>query len=116
MTDANEQACVTEGEGTNIPRNTDGVRMFGDYMNPTVQRYGSTIVRTPLAVNNFELNASTIQLVQANAQFGGLPSKNSNQHLTNFMECCGTIKISGVSADEIKRRLFLFSLRDQARI
>ena len=67
MTDANEQTRLTEGEGTNAPRTTEGVRMFGEYMNPTAERYGSTIVRVPLAVNNFELNASTIQLVQSNA-------------------------------------------------
>src|SRR5436190_19408138 len=57
-----------------------------------------------------------IQLIQANAQFGGLHSEDSNQHLTNFLECCDIVKISGVSDDEIKRRLFSFSLRDQAKI
>ena len=116
MTDANEQTRLTEGEGTNAPRTTEGVRMFGDYMNPTTEGYGSAIVRTPLTVNSFELKASTIHLVQANAQFGGLPSEHSNQHLTNFLECCDTIKIHGVSDDEIKRRLFPFSLHNQAKI
>ena len=90
--------------------------MFGDYMNPTTDGYGSAIVRAPLAVNSFELKASMIHLIQANAQFGGLPSEDSNQHLTNFLECCDTVKISGVSDDEIRRRLFSFSLRDQAKI
>ena len=84
--------------------------MFGDYMNPTAKEYRSVIVRTPLTLNNFELKACTIQFVQNNAQFGRLPSKGSNQPLTNFLECYDTIKNNGVSADEIKRRLFPFSL------
>src|SRR4051812_11819487 len=61
------------------------------------------------------LQASTIGLIRDNAEFGGLPSEDSNQHLTNFLELCDTVKISGMSGDEIKRRLFPFSLRDHAR-
>ena len=115
MTDANEQTRLTEGEGTNTPGDAEGVRLFGDYMKPTTEGYGSAVVRSPLTVNHFELKASVIGLIKDNAQFSGLPSEDSNQHLSNFLELCDTVKISGVSGDEIKRRLFPFSLRDHAR-
>src|SRR4051812_49002171 len=115
MTYANERTRLIEGEVTNIPRDAEGVNMFGDYMKPTTEGYGSAVVRSPLTVNTFELKASTIGLIKDNAQFGGLPSEDSNQHLSNFLELCDTVKISGVSGDEIKRRLFPFSLRDHAQ-
>ena len=104
-----------ENEGTGAERNVE-TRKFGDYINPTTDGYGSAVVRSRLGVNNFELKPSFIQLIQNNAQFGGLPTEDSNQHITNFLELCDTIKINGVSEDEIRRRLFPFSLRDKARM
>src|SRR4051812_7988941 len=93
----------------------EGARMFADYITPTTEGYGSAVVRSPLTVNSFELKASTIGLIRDSAQFSGLPYEDSNQHLTNFLLLCDTVKISGVSGDKIKRRLFPFSLRDHAR-
>ena len=112
--ETNERPVVDVNERT---RNThmDGTRKFGEFINPTHEGYGSAIVRSPLTVNSFELKASVIQLVQNNTQFGGLPSEDSNQHITNFLEVCDTVKIGRVSNDEIRRRLFPFSLRDKAR-
>src|SRR4051812_26323389 len=105
----------TDETSTERKRNTpmDGSRKFGEFINPTHEGYGSSIVRSPLAVNNFEFKASTIQLIQNNTQFGRLPTKDSNQHITNFLEFCDAVKIQGVSNVEIRRRLFPFSLRDK---
>src|SRR5204863_4829593 len=112
--ETNERPVTDINEGT---RNThmDGTRKFGEFINPMHGGYRSAIVRSPLTVNSFELKASVIQLVQNNTQFGGLPSEDSNQHITNFLEVCDTVKIGGVSNDEIRRRLFPFSLRDKVR-
>lgn len=88
----------------------DTTRKFGNYINPNIEGYGSAVVRSPLAVNNFEFKASIIQFIQNNAQFGGLPIKDSNQYITNFLELCDTIKINRANDDEIKRRLFPFLL------
>src|SRR3954462_5752387 len=93
----------------------DGTGRFGEFINPPHEGYGSVIVRSPLAVNSFELKASVIQLVQNYTQFGGLPSEDSNQHITNFLESCDTVKISEAGNGKNRRRLFPFSLRDKAR-
>ena len=111
--ETNERS-VTDINGRTKNAHMDGTRKFGEFINSTHEGYGSAIVRSPLAVNSFELKASVIQLVQNNTQFGGLPSEDSNRHITNFLELCDTVKISGVSNDEIRRRLFPFSLRDKA--
>ena len=58
---------------------------------------------------------SLIQFVQQNCQFAGLPSEGPNEHLSNFLEICDTIKINGATDDAIRLRLFHFSLRDKAR-
>ena len=42
--------------------------------------------------------------------FHGLPSENSNMHLTNFIEVCDTIKYNGVTEEALRLRLFLLSL------
>src|SRR5438270_70113 len=59
-------------EATERMRNTpmDGTMKLGEFINLTHEGYGSAIIRSPLAVNKFELKASTIQLVQNNTQFG----------------------------------------------
>ena len=38
-----------------------------------------------------------------------------NDHLLNFLELCGSIKMNGEDHDVIKLKLFPFSLRDKAR-
>ena len=60
-----EEIPITEGT-RNTPPHMDGARKFGEFINPTHEGYGSAIVRSPLNVNNFELKASIIQLVQNN--------------------------------------------------
>ena len=48
-------------------------------------------------------------------QFGGNLAENPNGHLSNFLQLCGTIKMNRVDHNVIKLKLFLFSLRDEAR-
>lgn len=64
----------TINEGTNATRNMNMncMRMFRDYINPTTECYRSSIVRSPLVVRNFELKASTIQLVQKQCSIWGI--------------------------------------------
>ena len=73
-------------------------------------------MRLPVQVNNFELKTSLILFVQQNYQFVGLPGEDPNEHLSNILEICDTIKINGTTNDAIRLRLFHFSLRDKARV
>ena len=45
---------------------------------------------------------SLIQFVQQNCQFAELPSKDPNEHLSNFLEICDTIEINGAMDDAIQ--------------
>ncbi|KAF7833226.1 uncharacterized protein G2W53_015559 [Senna tora] len=74
------------------------------------------IRRPSIQANNFEIKPATIQLLQANGQFGGSPVEDPNNHILNFLEICDTFKHNGVSDDAIRMRLFPFSLRDKAKV
>ena len=79
---------------------------------PTVVQ--SAIRRPPIQVNNFELKEVTLQMLN-NIQFHGLPSENSNAHLTSFIEVCDTIKYNGVTEEALILQLFPLSLSDRAK-
>ena len=78
---------------------------------PTVVK--SVIQRPPIQANNFKLKGVTLQMLH-NIQFHGLPSENSNAHLTSFIEVCDIIKYNGVREEALKLHLFPLSLRDRA--
>ena len=61
---------------------------------PTVVQ--STIRRPPIQVNNFKIKGVTLKRLH-NIQFHGLPSENSNAHLTSFIEVCDTVKYNVVT-------------------
>ena len=74
----------------------------------------SGIRHQSIDANNFELKFALISMVQQH-QLGGNPLEDSNGHLSNFLELCGTIKMNKVDHDVIKLKLFPFSLGDKAR-
>ena len=55
----------------------------------------------------FEIRSSVISIVQ-NQPFSG--KKDPNQHLKTFLQICNTFNIEGVTDDQIRARLFPFSL------
>ena len=67
-----------------------------------------------IAANSFELKPGLINRAEANA-FGGTGSEDANKHLTKFIQISNTVKANGVSDDQIRLRLFPFSLKDDAR-
>ncbi|KAG7559513.1 Reverse transcriptase domain [Arabidopsis thaliana x Arabidopsis arenosa] len=71
------------------------------------------IVPPPMQNNNFEIKSGLIVMVQGN-KFHGLPMEVPLDHLDKFDRLCSLTKISGVSEDGFKLRLFPFSLGDKA--
>lgn len=82
-----------------------------DYVIPKDEELHSIIVDPPIAANNFEIKPSLIGMVQQN-QFFGLPTKNTNLHLSIFIDNCGTLVANGVDQNTICLRVFPFLLRD----
>ncbi|KAF7826323.1 uncharacterized protein G2W53_017487 [Senna tora] len=91
-------------------------RNVSDYATPRLDGLQHSIQRPSIQANNFEIKPATIQLLQANGQFGGSPIEDPNNHILNFLEICDTFKHNGVSDDAIRLRLFPFSLRDKAKV
>ena len=92
-----------------------------DTMLLPIRDYGRMSVVTPpvikrlaIQANNFELKSITLQLLQG-IQFHRLTHDDPNAHILNFLEVCDTVKYNGVSDDDIRLRLFLFSLKDKAK-
>ena len=67
-----------------------------------------------IAANSFELKPGLINRAEAHA-FGGTGSEDANKHLTKFIQISNTVKANGVSDDQIRLRLFPFSLKDDSR-
>ncbi|XP_017249852.1 uncharacterized protein LOC108220559 [Daucus carota subsp. sativus] len=86
-----------------------------DFSMPKINDIQSSIIRSAIAANTFEIKPGTIQMVQNSVQFGGLPNEDPNMHIRNFIEICDTFKFNGVPDEAVKLRLFPFSLRDKAK-
>ena len=80
-------------------------RALQKYMMPNPGDNLSSIVRPTVDANNFEIKPAIIQMV-SQFQFGGLPTKDPNTHLAQFLEIYDTFKMNGVSSDSIELRLF----------
>ena len=79
---------------------------------PTVVQ--SAIRRPPIQANNFEMKGLTLQMLH-NIQFHGLPSENSNAHLTIFIKVCDTVKYNRIIEEALILHLFPLSLSDRAK-
>ena len=53
-------------------------------------------------------------MTKANA-FGGKTNEDPNKHLTKFIQIGNTVKLNGMTDEQIRLRLFPFSLKDDAR-
>jgi len=92
----------------------DQRRVLQDFVTRGVQEIASSIARPIIDANNFNLKPALISMVQQ-SQFGWTPLEDPNLHLLVFLEVCDTLKLNGVSTDDIRLHLFPFLLRDKAR-
>ncbi|KAF7842535.1 uncharacterized protein G2W53_004833 [Senna tora] len=80
-----EEAEMTEQNNRNV----------SDYATPKLDGLQHSIRRPSIQANNFKIKPATIQLLQANGQFGGSPIEDPNNHILNFLEICDTFKHNG---------------------
>ena len=90
-------------------------RTMSKYVRPLLIRTESSIVKPTVVANNFEIKPNIIQMVQQFVQFDRLHDKDSNSHIANFLKLYDTFKINEATNDEIRLRLFPFSLRNRAK-
>ena len=79
----------------------------------------SSHIPTGLNVNQagndgFELKTGFVNMVQA-SPFCGKASEDANAHLQNFLEVSNTINPKGTTLDDVRLRLFSFSLLGKAK-
>ena len=74
-----------------------------------------SILQPTIDTPTFEIRPSIINMVQNSVQFDGREHEDPGRHIAAFLAICSTFRITGVSEDAIRLRLFPFSLRDKAR-
>ncbi|CAL9024807.1 unnamed protein product [Prunus brigantina] len=79
---------------------------------PKVTDQPSCIVYPQLTVDRFELKSGMIHLLPT---YYGNTTEDPYMHIKQFFEICATIKIQGLDDEQIKMRLFPFSLKDKAK-
>ncbi|KAI5324178.1 hypothetical protein L3X38_033251 [Prunus dulcis] len=98
-----------EGGGALVVQPRKALREFSI---PKVTDQPSCIVYPQLTVDRFELKSGMIQLLPT---YYGNTTEDPYMHIKQFFEICDTIKIQGLDDEQIKMRLFPFSLRDKAK-
>ncbi|XP_076903719.1 uncharacterized protein LOC143558843 [Bidens hawaiensis] len=86
---------------------------MSQYAKPTLEGYDNGVA-PPEITENFEIKASTIHMVENSVQFHGPLDEDLLSHISRFLRICGTFKIQNCSENQIKLKLFPFSLRGQA--
>ncbi|BFG41131.1 hypothetical protein CerSpe_274050 [Prunus speciosa] len=85
-------------------------RLLRDYTALAEYNAPSCIVLTPIT-QRFEIRPTTIQLLPS---YHGKEEENPYHHLKTFFTICSTFNYGGVSEEQIRLRLFPFSLKDKA--
>ena len=86
-----------------------------DFSNTNNNDFLSTPIAPLNDVESCEINAALLNLVMK-YQFAGLPSEDAATHLNNFVGLCDMQKKKHTNNNIVKLKLFLFSLRDRAKV
>lgn len=86
----------------NMADQGDWQRTLSDYVWPTLNILKLTIVRLPVAANNFELKPVFVQMVQQSMQFHGLLDNVLNNHIRGFLEVCDMLKMNDIFDNAIR--------------
>ena len=93
----------------------DQRRTMAEYTRPNLTGASSCIVQPAIEANNFDVKASTMNMIYNQCQFDGLPDEDPNAHIEMFLDICNTVKQNGVSDEALRLRIFPFTLRGKAR-
>jgi hypothetical protein len=85
-----------------------------EYNKCTIENIQNSTPWGALTGSNFELNASQIRLITELVKFHGLPNESANRHLAKFLQVSKNLKADTVSQDEIRLRLFPYTLEGRA--
>ena len=87
-----------------------------DFSNTNNNNFISTPIAPPAtSAETCDINTALLNLVMKD-QFFGTPNEDAASHLNTFIELCDMQKKKDVDNDIVKLTLFLFSLRDRAKI
>ncbi|CAL8993227.1 unnamed protein product, partial [Prunus brigantina] len=119
------RSCESESSSkmAEIPNNNNNVdggaalvvqprKPLCEFSIPKVTDQPSCIVYPQLTVDRFELKSGMIHLLPT---YYGNTTEDPYMHIKQFFEICATIKIQGLDDEQIKMRLFPFSLKDKAK-
>ncbi|CAL9024790.1 unnamed protein product [Prunus brigantina] len=120
------RSCESESSSkmAEIPNNNNNVdggaalvvqprKPLCEFSIPKVTDQPSCIVYPQLTVDRFELKSGMIHLLPT---YYGNTTEDPYMHIKQFFEICATIKIQGLDDEQIKMRLFPFSLKDKAKM
>src|SRR5918993_1828245 len=86
-----------------------------DFTNTNNNDFLSTLIAPLANTESCEINTALLNLVMKD-QFAGLPSEDAATHLNNFVDLCDMQKKKDTDNNIVKLKLFLFSLRDRAKV
>ena len=86
-------------------------RPFKDYFSP-LANLSTSCIRYPNVARSFELKPSVLNCLLT---FYGLENEDPYSHLNDFHAIYQTFKYVNFSDEDVKLRLFPFSLKDRAR-
>ena len=76
---------------------------------------GTPIAPPATSAESCDINTALLNLVMKD-QFAGLPSEDVATHINNFFDLCDMQKKKDTDNDIVKLNLFLFSVRDRAKV
>ena len=92
----------------------DANRPLRDFTAPRAEEIHLGYTAPTINAEEYQIPPAWVSMVQRNL-FHGLPHEDATQHLANFEEICGTIKVQTVSPENLKVMAFTFSLADKAK-
>ncbi|XP_017239910.2 uncharacterized protein LOC108212703 [Daucus carota subsp. sativus] len=71
--------------------------------------------KTPeIGAAQYNINPSLIQMVSNSAFEGDIEREDPHRHLERFVQMCGSFRINGVTADQIRLHMFPYSIKGKA--